>query len=90
MLEFQINDASFCFSFNQRCLHTVSIEETAVQVLMFDSSLSDRQEWPKGKSTANTTWLHFLCLFPDYSASGDADVFFFHPLYTVPTLELLL
>lgn len=51
MLEFQGNDANFCSSFNQRCLCTISIEETAVKVLMFDSSFSCRQEWPKGKST---------------------------------------
>lgn len=42
---------------------------------MFDRRFLYRQEWPKGKSTAKTMWLHFLCPFPHYSASGDADVF---------------
>lgn len=77
MLEFQGNDANFCSSFSQRCPCTISIEETVVKVLIFDSSFSYRQEWPKGKSTANTMCLLFLCPFPHYSASGDADDFSF-------------
>lgn len=64
MLELQINDANFCFSFSQRCLHAVSIEETAMRVLMFDSSFSYRQEWPKGQSAANTMWVTFSVPVP--------------------------
>lgn len=67
-------------SFLIGCLNTVSVGETAVKVLMFDSSFSYRVKWLKEKSAANIMWLRFLCPFPHYSASGDAHVFYFDPL----------